>query len=104
MKKHRIEIDPMAEEDMQACFDYIALQLKNPLAALDMLDEIERKYNLLEDNPLIGAEHITEAGRLYRYVLVKRYKMFYSVNNGVVLICRFLYSPSNFSRRLDQEP
>lgn len=103
MKKHKIDIDPMAEADMQACFDHIALKLKNPMAALSMLDEIEEKYDLLEDNPLIGTEYVTEGGRLYRYVLVKRYKMFYTVNDGTILIRRFLYAPSDFGKRLDWE-
>ena len=102
MNKHRIEISPIAEEDMQACFDYICERLHNPLAALDMIDEIERMYGLLEDNPYMGEEHITEGGRPYRFVLVKNYMMFYVVQGDVILISRFLYGPSNYDYQLDR--
>jgi plasmid stabilization system protein ParE len=93
----------MADADISECVDHIALKLHNPTAALNLLDEIDKKYGLLEDNPLMGTEYVTERGRLYRYVLVKRYMMFYTVSDNVVKICRFLYAPSNFGERLDWE-
>lgn len=55
-------------------------------STLDILDEIEGKYSLLEDNPLIGTEYVTGRGYLYRYQLIKRYALFYPVSDGVVLI------------------
>lgn len=101
MNKHRIEISPVAEEDMLNCFDYICDRLHNPLAALDMIDVIEHMYTLLEDNPYMGEEHITEGGRPYRFVLVKNYMMFYTVQEDAVVISRFLYGPSNYDYQLD---
>lgn len=103
MKKHRIEISSVAEEDMQSCFDYICERLHNPLAALVIIDGIEHMYTLLEDNPYMGEEHITEGGRPYRFVLVKNYMMFYTVQDEVILISRFLYGPSNYDFRLDRD-
>lgn len=88
---------------MQACLAYISEQLHNPLAALDMIDEIERMIVLLEDNPYMGTEHITEGGRAYRFVLVKRYMLFYRVRGHTVLISRFLYGPSQHGDRLDRQ-
>lgn len=88
MNKHRIEISPVAEKDMLSFFDYICDRLHNPLAALDMIDEIEHMYTLLEDNPRMGEEHITEGGKPYRFVPVKNYMMFYTVQGNAVVISR----------------
>ena len=86
---------------MQACFEYICDKLGNPAAALRIIDEIEHMYGLLEDNPYMGKEHITEGGHIYRFVLIKNYMMFYRVSDESLLISRFLYGPSNYDRRLD---
>ena len=103
MKKHRIEIDPLADADMLSCAGHIAKKLHNPIAAINLLDEIEKKYDLLEDNPFMGTEYITERGRVYRYLIVKRYMMFYTVSGNVITIRRFFYAPSNFAVRLNME-
>ena len=70
---------------MITCFDYICEHLHNPLAAFDMIDEIEHMYMLLEDNPYMGEEHITEGGRPYRFVLIKNYMMFYAVQGETIV-------------------
>ena len=103
MSKVKIEISPFAGEDMQVCFDYICDKLNNPAAALRLIDEIEHMYGLLEQNPYMGTEHITEGGRTYRFVLIKKYMMFYRVSGESLEISRFLYGPSNYDRSLDRK-
>ena len=102
MERHRIDIKPIAEADMLSCIDYTTSQLKNPMAALRLLDEIDRRYGLLENNPFMGTEYITQAGRLYRFLIIGRYKMFYTVKNNAITIQRFLYAPSDFGGKLDE--
>jgi plasmid stabilization system protein ParE len=87
---------------MQSCFDYICERLHNPLAALAMIDEIEHLYTLLEDNPYMGEEHITGGGKAYRFLPVKNYLLFYTVQENMIIIRRFLYGPSNYDFLLDR--
>jgi plasmid stabilization system protein ParE len=87
---------------MQNCFDYICDHLRNPNAALSLIDRVEHMYSLLEDNPLMGTEHITEGGKTFRFVLVKSYMLFYRVEGNVIDIRRFLYAPSNYDSALDK--
>lgn len=87
---------------MWSCFDYICEKPHNPPAALAMIDDIEHLYTLLEDNPYMGEEHITEGGKPYRFMPVKNYMMFYTVQDETILICRFLYGPSNYDYQLDR--
>ena len=101
MKKHKISIKPIAAEDMQACIDYVCDNLNNSTAALRLLDKIEHMYDLLEDNPFMGKEHITEGGHTYRYVLIKSYMIFYKVQDNSVVICRFLYGASDYDNQLE---
>jgi plasmid stabilization system protein ParE len=100
VQKYKLLITPLAEEDMGDCFDYICNNLHNPQAALGMMDEIEHYYDLLEDNPFMGEQYITEGGTPYRFLLVKRYKLFYRIVDDTILISRFLYAPSNYSSKL----
>ena len=46
-------ITELAEEDILSTVKYITNDLKNPVAANNLLDEIERHQKNLEDNPYI---------------------------------------------------
>jgi addiction module RelE/StbE family toxin len=102
LKKLKIKVSPAADEDMQSCFEYICDKLYNPRAALNLIDKVEHMYSLLEENPYMGTEHITESGKSYRFVMVKKYMMFYTVEGGVIDIRRFLYGASRYDSQLDK--
>ena len=95
--KYSVNITGIAEEDILSTVKYIGNILKNPIAANNLLDEIERYEKILEDTPniypFVQDELLTQKG--LRYFSVKNFLMFYMVmvNEGKrdVNIIRFLH-------------
>jgi len=50
---YRLVISELAHEDLDNIVSYIAVQLDNPMAAANFLDEVEKCYGFLESNPLM---------------------------------------------------
>jgi len=92
---YSINITDLAEEDILATVKYISNSLKNPIAANNLLDEIERHENILGETPSIypyvNDEYLSEKG--LKYVVIKNYLMFFTIdeNNKIVNVIRFLY-------------
>ena len=101
MKKHRIVVSTTADGDIWETVHYISENLSNPVAAQKMLDLIEKQYDLLEQTPRMGTEYMASSGKVYRYVVIRNYMMFYTVEDTNVVIRRFLFAPSNIGVRLD---
>ena len=51
LKQYRIEITELAESDMERAVDYIAYELKNVIAAKNILRGIRRQINSSADFP-----------------------------------------------------
>ena len=88
-------ITDIAEEDILATVSYITNELRNSIAANNLLDEIERHEKILEDTPgiypFVRDEYL--AGKGLKYVKIKNFLLFYTIDkkNKIVNIIRFLY-------------
>jgi plasmid stabilization system protein ParE len=75
---------------------YIANSLKAPIAANNLLDEIEKHEEILENTPNIYSFVPDEylAGKWIKFVIIKNYMMFYTINEDEkrVDVIRFLYN------------
>ena len=96
--KNRIHYSPEALQDLDDIGDYIAEELSSPQAALSLLMAITSSIDLLENNPLMGPNlsAITDIVSDYRYLVVKKYLVFYRVVNNNIFIDRILYSRRNY--------
>ena len=90
MKRYRIEITDLAAEDLENAGDYIAYQLKNPLAAVNTVEGIRKQINSLcdfpERNELDEDEKLAELGIRNDYY--KNYKIYYVIIDNVVYVVR----------------
>ena len=90
-----VKITDIAEEDILSTVKYIADVLKAPIAANNLLDEIEKQEEILGHTPKIYPfapdYYLAEKG--IRFVMIKNYIMFYTINEEekTVTIIRFLY-------------
>jgi len=94
-------ITDIAEEDILNTVHYIADVLKSPaptklaIAANNLLDEIERHEEILENTPniypFVPDEYLAQRG--LKFTMIKNYLMFYTVNEEqkIVTVIRFLY-------------
>jgi plasmid stabilization system protein ParE len=90
-----LNITDIAEEDILNTVTYIADVLKAPAAANNLLDEIERHEEILENTPniypFVPDEYLAQEG--LRFSMIKNYLMFYTVKKKkkTVTVIRFLY-------------
>jgi len=97
-------ITDSAEEDILTTVNYITNDLKNPTAANNLLDEIERHEKNLEENPyiypLVNDDYLSEKG--LRLIVIKNYLMFFIIDekNKTVTVLRFLYGRRNWKNLL----
>lgn len=96
-KIFKIELLPIAEQDLYDIIDYIMLD--NPEAALKMADKFDESFSNLERYPNSGSE--PEDLRLkalkYRFAVVDPYLIFYVFSNDTVEIRRILHGKRKYS-------
>jgi len=88
-------ITDIAEEDILNTVKYIADVLKAPTAANNLLDEIERHEEILENTPniypFVPDKYLAQNG--LKFTIIKNYMMFYIIDEDqkIVTVIRFLY-------------
>ena len=97
---YRLVVSEFAHEDLDNIISYIAVQLANPIAATNVLNEVEKCYGYLKSNPLMY-ERCHDA-RLenegYRKAAIKNFVLVYKVDEAAkaVIICRFFYGAQDY--------
>ncbi|MDF1611568.1 type II toxin-antitoxin system RelE/ParE family toxin [Stygiobacter electus] len=98
--KYQIRLLRIAEEDFHEIISFIADD--NPNAANSIADKIEKKIELLSENPKLGRiprdEDIRNLG--YRYIIVQSYIVFYTVEERTIIIHRILHGARNYKTLL----
>ena len=91
--QRKIKITDWAERDLEACGDYIAYQLKNPIAAFGIVKGIRKQINDLiifpERNALDDDSALASLG--VRVDFYKNYKIYYVVDGEIIYIIRILH-------------
>ena len=102
MKQYAVKITSRALGDMNAIYEYIAVQLQAPETAHKQYERIasavESLGTLPERNPLLDVQPEHDLG--LRRQLVDNYSVIYVVQDDTVTVLRVLYSASDFVARL----
>jgi addiction module RelE/StbE family toxin len=102
----KISYSNAAIADLEQIGDYIAEQLKSPLAALNIVNKIQDKIDSLASFPLIGAP-LTSMGAIdtdCRFLVIGNYLAFYRPVGDEVLIDRILYGRRDYIAILFGDP
>ena len=80
MSSYRVKISPQAYEELDGIYKYIATNLSNPAAAINLVNEMEIAILSLDEMPYRGATR--KIGRYanagYRQLFVENYTIDYS--------------------------
>lgn len=101
---YKLIVSELAHQDLDNIVSYIAIQLANPAAASEFLDEVEKCYGYLKDNP--GMYEVCRNMRLekegYRRAVIKNYVVVYKTNEEAktVFILRFFYGAQDYIKLL----
>ncbi len=95
-RKWTIRYLPIAEDDLVAIFDYIALH--SVKRASSFVEKLDNRVGLLADQPLIGQipQHPKLRENGYRVLILESYLVFYIVHGQVVEIHRVIHGSRNF--------
>ena len=97
---YQIHITATAERDLIRAADYIEYTLKNPDAAIHLLDTASSKIKTLTDLPekfkLVDDPIL--ANWEIRFIVINNYLAFYTIDQErqLVIIIRFLYQKSDW--------
>ncbi len=95
--KYKLSYLPMFEEDLAAARDYIAYTLRNPIAALRLIEDTEAAILKRLDNPLGFEPYRSKIDRRHPYyrIHIRNFTVFYVVIEDVMEVRRFVYSKRN---------
>lgn len=99
---YKLIVTELAHQDLDNIISYIAVQLANPTAASDFLDEVDKCYGYLKSNPMMYSK--CQDNRLgkegYRKAVVKNYIIVYKVDekSETVSILRFFYGTQDYAK------
>jgi toxin ParE1/3/4 len=89
-----------AVRDLDAIWDYIAVEHDNPESANKLIDEFDTSYRLLATNPLLGQSVEWLSAHLRRFAVRKNYIIFYEPIPDGILIVRVLHAARNITASL----
>jgi plasmid stabilization system protein ParE len=93
-KNYSLRFLPTFEDDLNEAVDYICLRLKNPVAAANLVDDVEAAINdrLKCPESFEPYHSIKEHKYPYYCIPVKNYAVFYVVIDTTMEVRRFVYS------------
>lgn len=94
----KVKISPLARADMREIGDYISRELRNPGAALRMIQRFQETIKPLSELPEMGAPLLAaEKQRAsYRYLICSSYMIFYHLSDDSVMVDRVLYGRRDY--------
>ena len=101
-KHYELSILPLFEDDLNNTVDYILYQLKNPIAADNLIDAVEKAILDRLPNAESFEPYHSDRERRYPYyqIPVKNFTVFYVVIGNVMEVRRFLYSKSDWKSKI----
>ena len=101
---YKLYVTEKAERDLDDIIKYIITELCNEPAAANLLKEIERRYDMLEENPHIYpmCQQVLLAARGYRKVIINGYVLIIRIDKeaGIVYIERFFSRLEDYAEKL----
>jgi plasmid stabilization system protein ParE len=93
-KKFTLRYLPLFEQDLTAARNYIAQNLRNPAAALRLVEDTEKAILKRLKNPLSYEPYHSSRDRQSPYyrINIRNYAVFYVVIGDVMEVRRFVYS------------
>ena len=100
--KYQLKIFPLAKLDMEQIFNYIAVDLCNPTAAIRQINDFENAFENVcafpESCPYMKNEYVKD--KSLRKLVVNNYIAFYRIKNDEIQVVRVLYGMRNYETLL----
>ena len=98
MSERAIFYSPLARQDLDEIFDYIAYELENQPSAAETINAILDAAESLGEFPFVGS-HVKGLPFLvdeYRFLCARNYLIFYRVTDSRIFVDRILYKRRDY--------
>lgn len=99
---YKLIVSKLADSDLDAILAYIVTRLCNPKAAADFVEEVEKRYVLLVEQPKMFplSQNLRLRGKGYRKVVIDNFVMLYRVveQKEEIFIARFFYGKRDYEK------
>lgn len=99
MDKYEVEYLQIFKDDLNEIVSYIVLELKDKNASHKLIDDIQKKIELIKTNPQMYQyyDFIKSLKEKYRCFVVGNYIVFYFINKDekIITIYRIIYNKRN---------
>lgn len=99
---YKLFVTELANQDLDNIAEYIAVQLANPGAAAEFLNEVEKCYENLKQMPMMYEKCRDKrlANEGYRRAVIKNYILLYKIQEEeqAIIIFRFFYGSRNYEK------
>lgn len=101
-KHYKLRYLPLFEEDLTEIVDYISLRLRNPIAAENLVDEVQKAIRERTTCAEAFEPYHSKRDRQYPYyrIYVKNYVVFYVVIGDTMEVRRIVYSRRNLQEQI----
>ena len=91
---------PEFYKDLNVIINYIKYELKNIIAANNLIDKVEKEINNRMKNPLNFEKYKTKSGNTYYRLYVNNYIIFYTVFEDKITIRRIIYKKRDMTKNI----
>ncbi len=99
---YTFKLSPLAAEDLEQIFNYIAIELCNPSAAIALINDFESAFDNICKFPKscskINNDYVKDKN--LRKLIINNYIAFYREKNNEIHIVRVLYGMRNYENIL----
>lgn len=93
----------LARQDIDAIVGYISSELRNPIAANNLLRKLFKRVSVLKQFPEISSRiKINNTLTQSRYLVIDNYLLLYVIKENTVYITRIVYGQSDYLRLLGE--
>ena len=101
---HKIEFYETSLKDLDEIYNYVLLNSFDIVTARNFVLDIVDYCKILNDNPLLGKElYLLEEKTKYRYLVYKKYLIFYVLKDKIPNIYRIINSRRDYIKILFED-
>ena len=102
MLDYKVFYSPLSRRDLDEIYDYIAVELANPISAAEIVTDILDAADGLASFPDVGGivRNVPFLACEYRFLPVRNYIVFYRLTDNHIFVDRILYKKRDYARLL----
>lgn len=96
--KYKLKYSIAFYNDFEEIISYIKYELKNEIAAMNLINKVERAIIRRIKNPMGYEKYKTRAGNVYYKIYINNFAIFYTMNENIMEVRRMIYNKRDITK------